>query len=67
MSGLLASGWVCRLAQGCTPGEGQEDIGSGNREGTSTLPGRGVSVLEWRKAVAGPKAHRQARKPENKG
>ena len=45
----------------------KRDIGSGNREGTSTLPGRGVSVLEWRKAVAGPKAHRQARKPENKG
>lgn len=45
----------------------KRDIGSGNLEGTSTLPGRGVSVLECRKAVAGTKAHRQARKPENKG
>ena len=52
----------------CTPGEGQEE---GYRlwkpGGTSTLRGRGVSLLEWRKAVAGTKAHRQARKPENKG
>ena len=52
----------------CTPGEGQEE---GYRlwepGGTSTLWGRGVGLLEWRKAVAGTKAHRQARKPENKG
>lgn len=33
----------------------------------STLPGRGVSILEQREGAAGAKAHRQARKPENEG